>query len=155
MLAEGGSRFIAERYSADRRRFLIGSAPGFGREEWKVYSELGWLGIGVPVEYRGVDGSMQDLAVIMEAVGSGLLLEPILATGIVAAGLINLAGTPAQRGELLPAIAAGRVTLAFGYMEKGSGYYHSTPLKTLEKRSADGVSSLTGVKIAVMHGNLV
>jgi alkylation response protein AidB-like acyl-CoA dehydrogenase len=153
MLAEGGARFIAERYGADRRRFLIGSAPGFGREEWKAYSELGWLGIAVPVEYQGADGSMRDLAVIMEAVGRGLLLEPILATGIVAAGLINLAGTDAQRDELRPAIAAGRVMLAFAYMEKASGYCQAT-LETFEK-SAGGVRSLTGEKVAVMHGSFV
>lgn len=154
MLAEGGARFIAERYSADRRRFLIGSARGFGREEWKVYSELGWLGLAVPVEYQGADGSMQDLSVIMEAVGRGLLLEPILATSIVAAGLIKLAGTAAQRDELLPAIAAGRVMLAFAYMERASGRCQSTSLETFEK-STDGVSSLTGTKIAVMHGTFV
>ncbi len=154
MLAESGARFIAERYSADRRRFLIGSVSGFGREEWKIYSELGWLGIAVPFEYQGADGNMQDLAIIMEAVGRGLLLEPILATAIVAAGLINLAGTAAQRDALLPAIAAGRVMLAFAYMEKASGYCQSTPLETFEK-SAEGVRSLTGEKIAVMHGNSV
>jgi alkylation response protein AidB-like acyl-CoA dehydrogenase len=154
MLADAGTRFIAERYGADRRRFLIESAQGFGREEWNVYSELGWLGIAVPVEYGGTDGSVQDMAVIMETVGSGLLLEPILPTAIIAAGLIDLAGTPVQRDELLPAIGAGRLVLALGYMEPDSGYCQSTPLYTTEK-TADGASSLTGVKIAVMCGSSV
>jgi alkylation response protein AidB-like acyl-CoA dehydrogenase len=154
MLADAGTRFIAERYGSDRRRFLIESAQGFGREEWNVYSELGWLGIAVPAAYGGADGSVQDMAVIMETVGSGLLLEPILPTAIVAAGLIDLAGTPVQRDELLSAIGAGRLVLAFAYMEPDSGYCQSTLLSTVAK-SADGVSSLSGVKIAVMCGSSV
>jgi alkylation response protein AidB-like acyl-CoA dehydrogenase len=149
MLADAGARFIAERYSAERRRHLICSEQGFGREEWNVYSELGWLGIAVPAEYGGAGGSIQDLSVIMETVGSGLLLEPILTTSIVAAGLIELAGTPAQRDQLLPAIAAGGAILAFGYMEPRGGY-RRLPMETVENY-ADGVCSLTGVKIAVMH----
>lgn len=151
MLAAAGARFIAERYSAERRRQLMCSAQGFGREEWNVYSELGWLGIAVPAQYGGAGGSNQDLTVIMEAVGCGLLLEPILATAIVAAGLIELAGTPAQREELLPAIAAGRVMLAFGCLESRAGYGQS-PAETFEN-CADGICSLTGVKVAVMHGS--
>jgi alkylation response protein AidB-like acyl-CoA dehydrogenase len=152
MLADAGARFIAERYSAERRRDLICSVQGFGREEWNGYSELGWLGIAVPAQYEGAGGSNQDLSVLMEVVGSGLLLEPILASSIVAAGLIELAGTPAQRDEFLPAIVAGRTILAFGYMEPQGGYCRF-PTETVEN-CADGVCSLSGVKIAVTHASI-
>ena len=46
----------------------------------KYYAELGLLGIPFPEKYGGLDGSLVDSVVLMEALGRGLVLEPMLSS---------------------------------------------------------------------------
>jgi alkylation response protein AidB-like acyl-CoA dehydrogenase len=65
---------------------------------------------------------MTELGILMAGAGRHLVLEPLLGTIVLGAGAIELAGTPAQREELLPQIVAGKHLMAFCHAEPGAGY---------------------------------
>lgn len=110
-------RFIAERYSFAHQQQLARSTDGFGRAEWRHYAELGWLALALPEEHGGMGGGAREAALLMDAVGRGLLLEPFLASVILCGGLIAGAGNDAQKAELLPAIAAGDLLMSFAHLD--------------------------------------
>ncbi|MGW6245638.1 acyl-CoA dehydrogenase family protein [Streptomyces roseolus] len=56
--------------------------------------------------------ALPELALACEETGRALAPSPLLATTVLAAPLVAALGTPAQRAELLPRIAAGELTCA-------------------------------------------
>jgi alkylation response protein AidB-like acyl-CoA dehydrogenase len=116
--------FLAEHYSFERWKQLARGPEleGFGRTEWARYAEQGWLGVALAESAGGAGGGMTELGILMAGAGRHLVLEPLLGTIVLGAGAIELAGTPAQREELLPQIAAGKHLLAFCHTEPGAGY---------------------------------
>jgi alkylation response protein AidB-like acyl-CoA dehydrogenase len=96
----------------------------------------------------GVD----ELAVVMEAFGRALVLEPFLATVVLGGGLLSSAGTPEQKAAVLPQVAGGEMFLAFAWTESGSRWSRTEVATTAEQ---DGSSwRLTGQKIAVLGGDV-
>jgi alkylation response protein AidB-like acyl-CoA dehydrogenase len=93
---------------------------GFSREHWQMFADLGWLGIAIPKAFGGLGGDAVDVIVVMEAFGNGLVVEPLLTTAILGAGLLREAGTTAQKQAVLPAVARGESLLAFGFAEARS-----------------------------------
>ncbi len=87
----------------------------------------------------------------MEAFGRGLVLEPYLATVVLGGGLLRLAGSPAQQQELIPAIAAGKLRVAFAFAERQSRYDLADV--GVSARSAGGGYVLNGQKGVVLHGD--
>jgi alkylation response protein AidB-like acyl-CoA dehydrogenase len=100
-------------FRATLRRFMAGRAGRPVAECWSGLAELGALAALIPEAYGGVGGDCIDAIVILEELGRGLTATPIIETVLVAAGLIERLGSPRQKQEWLPAIAAGRVTFAF------------------------------------------
>src|SRR5690606_26882248 len=74
--------------------------PGFSREDWATYAEMGWLGIALPESAGGSGGGATELGIVMAAAGRFLLLEPLLGTVVLGAGAIERAGTPEQQALL-------------------------------------------------------
>lgn len=116
--------FLAENYSFERWKKLARGPEmeGFGRAEWARYAELGWLGVALPESAGGAGGGMTELGIVMAGAGSHLVLEPLLGTIVLGAGAIEQGGTPAQREQLLPQIAAGKLLMVFCHAEPGAGY---------------------------------
>lgn len=110
-------RFIAKDYGFEQRRALAKSAEGFSRGHWKQFADLGLTALPFPEEFGGMNGNAVDTLLVMEAFGRGLVLEPYLATVIVAGGLIRDAGSAAQKEALLPAIAGGELMMALAHYE--------------------------------------
>ena len=110
--------------------------PGFSREDWATYAEMGWLGIALPESAGGSGGGATELGIVMAAAGRFLLLEPLLGTVVLGAGAIERAGTPEQQA-LLGDIAAGKLTLAFCHAEPDAGFARDY-VRTVAKRDGDG-----------------
>jgi alkylation response protein AidB-like acyl-CoA dehydrogenase len=81
---------------------------GFDRALWSELAGLGWLGLSVPEEHGGLGMGFGEEAVLHEELGRHLTRLPVLST-LLAVHAIAAAGTPAQKEELLPAIAEGRI----------------------------------------------
>ncbi|WP_328860961.1 acyl-CoA dehydrogenase family protein [Streptomyces sp. NBC_00306] len=104
---------LAERAGPDEVRAAVGTADGHDPALWSRLSrQLGLPGLALPASYGGVGCGLAELAVAFEETGRALLPSPLLATSGLAAPLIAVLGTPAQRDELLPRIADGSLTCA-------------------------------------------
>jgi alkylation response protein AidB-like acyl-CoA dehydrogenase len=147
-LKDSVDRFVKQNYALESRRKLAASDEGFSRDHWKTYAELGWLGVALPEEFGGIGGSSVETMIIMEGIGQGLVLEPYLQTVVLGGSAILAGGSKEQKAELLPAIAEGKLLLAFAQAEKQSRFdLHDVELKATK---AGKVWSLGGHK-AVVH----
>ena len=151
MLKDSVDRWIAENYSFEQRGRHMKCPGGWNREVWARYAELGLLGIPFDEADGGLGGGPIETMLVMEAFGRGLILEPYLATVVLAGGLLRLAGSPGQRRILVPQIADGSLTLAFAHTERHSRY-EIADVSTIAR--PDGKSwTLEGEKIVVHHGD--
>jgi len=147
-LKDSVDRFVKQNYPLESRRKLVASEEGFSRDHWKTYAELGWLGVALPEEYGGIGGSAVETMIIMEGIGQGLVVEPYLQTVVLGGTAVLAGGSDAQKKEILPAIAEGKLLMAFAQAEKQSRFdLHDVTLAA--KKSGQGWS-LTGHK-AVVH----
>ncbi|MCZ6523134.1 MAG: acyl-CoA dehydrogenase family protein [Alphaproteobacteria bacterium] len=149
LLKDSVERFLRDAYAFETRRKLVASDEGFSRDNWALFAELGWLGMALPEEFGGSDGSAVETMIIMEVIGRGLMLEPYLASVVLGAGLVSREASPAQRREILPALIQGELLLAFAYAEPQSRF----ALNDVEVSAArDGEGYLIrGRKSVVFH----
>ena len=144
------SRFIAKDYGFEQRRALAKSDDGFSRDHWKQLAELGLTALPFAEDFGGLGGNAVDTMLVMEAFGRGLVLEPYLATVVVAGHLVRDAGSDAQKEALLPSIAGGELMMALAHFEPG-GRYKVSRVDTAAKPKGDGWT-LTGAKGVVLSG---
>jgi len=146
LLREALVRFIEKNCGFDKRRATMAGAAGWSRDTWKGLAELGVLGVLVPQEFGGYGGSTIDVAVVMEAMGEGLLLEPFTASSVLGASALVACANATQQAAILPALMSGDTVLAFAHGEDGS-----TPLGTTAAEAGNEYI-LHGAKRRVPHG---
>jgi pimeloyl-CoA dehydrogenase small subunit len=150
LLKDSAERFIERDYPFDTRRRLAGTEEGFSRDIWRQFAELGWLGLAMPEDHGGLDGTLTDTAVLMEALGRGLVVEPYLSTVLLGGGLLRHGGTADQQAALIPALIEGGSLFAFAFTERQSRY-NLADVETTARAAGDGYV-LDGAKGVVMHG---
>ena len=151
LLQESVGKLIADEYGFEQRKAYAREPAGYSAARWAQYAELGLLGLPFPEQLGGSGGTPVETMIVMEAFGRGLVLEPYLATIILAGGLLRLAGNPGQQQELIPAIAKGKLRLAFAYAERQSRY-DLTDIATSAQQTGGGYV-LTGEKGVVLQGD--
>jgi alkylation response protein AidB-like acyl-CoA dehydrogenase len=119
ILRESAGKFLTERYDYATFRRISESEAGFSREIWNELAGLGWLGLPFASDDGGSGGGAVELAILMEAFGRHLVIEPYLATVVLGGGLIARIGSAAERQAMLPAVIAGEQLLAFAHEEQG------------------------------------
>jgi alkylation response protein AidB-like acyl-CoA dehydrogenase len=138
LLQDSLETFFSEQYGFERwHERARGNALGFGADMWRSYAELGWLGVALPETAGGAGGGLTELAIVMAASGRHIALEPLLATIVLGAGAIELAGNQQQRESLLPQVAAGETLLAFCHGEPDAGYARHH-VQSIARASGDG-----------------
>ena len=148
MLADSLNRFIAEQYAFDARDRIAKSDHGFSKEIFQQFAELGVIGALFGEADGGFGGGGFDVAVVFEALGYGLVVEPLLGAVMVGEALVA-AGTDAQK-ETLGDIINGVTVAAFAHDEADT-HYERTRVQTKAERSADGWV-LHGAKAVVPQG---
>jgi alkylation response protein AidB-like acyl-CoA dehydrogenase len=152
MLADSLNRFIAEQYAFDARDRIAKSAHGFSKEIFQQFAELGVIGALFSEADGGFGGGGFDIAVVFEALGRGLVVEPLLGAVMVGEALVA-AGSEAQK-EKLGDIINGAVVVAFAHDEADT-HYERTRVATRAERSnngSDGGWVLNGAKAVVPQG---
>jgi len=110
------SRFIANEYrpppieTSPCCRIAVTAA-------WRRFAELGWLGVPFSSEFGGFDGSIVDVAIVMEQFGHGLVREPYLSAILLGGAVVAQAAPQKQKAALLPKIISGEVICALAYNE--------------------------------------
>ncbi len=151
LLTDSVSRLLADNYGFEQRKQLLKAPTGWSETLWAQYAELGLLGLPFSEDFGGFGGSAVDVMLLMQSFGRHLVLEPYLATVVLAGTALRLAGSEEQQAELLPAIAAGERRLAFAHYER-QARYDMTDLLTTAKPHGDGFL-LEGAKSVVLHGD--
>ena len=149
LLQDSLMRFVQKEYAFEKRLAIQKSPEGYSRAIWGQLAEMGVLGLPFPEEYGGYGGGAAETLIVMQAIGSGLLVEPYLATVVLGGGLVQALGDEVQK-QMLPLLAEGKLTLAFAHGEPRSRY----ALAQVETRAArDGSGwKLSGRKAVVLHG---
>jgi alkylation response protein AidB-like acyl-CoA dehydrogenase len=142
LLRASAERFLAEEYSFAERQKAAQSELGYSAEIWTQFAELGWLALPLPEACGGLGGGAVDLGILMETFGKALVLEPYFATVALGAAIIAAVGDETQQASILPAVAEGRVKLAFA---------HADAVGTTAQREGNGWR-LWGRKGAVAWG---
>ncbi|MDI9856836.1 acyl-CoA dehydrogenase family protein [Comamonas sp. 17RB] len=148
MLADTLNRFVSEQYGIEHRNQLAYGDEGHSPALYAQFAELGAIGALFPESEGGFGGAGFDISVVFEALGRGLVAEPLLGALLVGQALIA-AGTQAQKAKLEDIVAGGLIaTLA--HEEPGSHYELSNVAATAAK-SATGWT-LNGAKAVVAFG---
>jgi len=151
MLRDSIARFVAQHATVARHRALRTEHPGFDREVWRSFAELGWLALPFARQWGGFGGGAVDLMVAGEALGRGFGREPWLTTVVTCGGLLQRGGTGEQQARYIPPIIDGREQWAFACAERGSDF-DLLRVVTRARRSGPGFA-LSGTKIAVLNGH--
>ena len=151
LLKDSIDRVIADRYGFEARRGYRAEADGFSRDNWAQFAELGLLGLPFSEEDGGFGGTSVDTALVMEAFGRGLVVEPYLATVVMGGALLRHLATPEQRARLVPKIAAGEMLLAYAQIERQSR--HSLNDVSTRAEQNDGSWTISGEKSLVLNGD--
>ncbi len=150
MLKDSVARFVQDQYDFDSRTKVAALENGFKRENWNTFAELGWLSVPFAEEQGGFGGSVVDNMMLMEEFGKGLVLEPFLATVVLFGGLLNKAGSAAQKDAHIGAVIEGSLQGAVAFNERQSRY-SLQDVKTTAVKSAEGYV-LNGEKTVVLNG---
>lgn len=146
MLADSLNRFIAEQYHIEARNRTAATEQGYSTEMWEKFAELGVIGALLREEDGGFGGGGFDIAVVFEALGRGLVLEPVLGSSVLAAEAISFAGNAEQKA-VLEEIAAGATIATFAHDEPNT-HYELSRVQTTARREGDAWV-LDGVKAVV------
>jgi pimeloyl-CoA dehydrogenase small subunit len=151
LLKESLDRLIRDRYAFEQRKNYAQNPEGWSRDLWAQYAELGLLGLPFEEQYGGSAGGPVETMIAMEAFGRALGLEPYFATVVLGGAFLRHGASAEQSADLIPKIAAGRLTLAFAHTERQSRY----TLHDIATRAArDGSGwAIEGEKGVVLHGD--
>ena len=152
LLKESVDRLIAGEYSFEQRKKYMAEPAGWSAAMWSQLTETGLLGLPFEETLGGFGGGPVETAIVMEAFGRGLVLEPFFATVILGGGLLRRAASDTLRGSLAPKIAAGKLKLAFAHVERHSRYDLSDVTTSARKDGAGYI--LDGAKSVVLHGDV-
>jgi pimeloyl-CoA dehydrogenase small subunit len=151
LLKDSVVRLIAEQYQFEQRRKYLREPAGFSTAMWDQITELGLLGLPFAETLGGFGGGAVETAIVMEAFGRGLVLEPYFATVILGGGLLRRAASASMLGALAPQVAAGKLKLAFAHVERHSRY-DLADVSTTARKDGSGYI-LDGAKSVVIHGD--
>jgi alkylation response protein AidB-like acyl-CoA dehydrogenase len=119
---------------------MVADDRGYPPELWHKMAEFGWTGLIFPEKYGGSGCSFLDLAVLLEEMGRACVPGPFFITTV--AGMIIIeAGTEAQKKELLPKIAQGKLIITLARTEVEGGY---CPDKVMVRAVANGSTYIIG-----------
>ena len=146
MLADMAGRFVREKYDIETRHKHAAMDEGYSPETFAEMAELGLVGALFSEDVGGFGGTGHDIAVVFEALGSGVVVEPFLAT--------LLAGTclaEAGQTDLLEEVIAGTTRVALAYGEPSSRY--DTAHVTAKAEEKGGEWRLTGHKAVALNAD--
>ncbi len=150
-LRDSVERFVREEYDFAHRRRLLTGEPGYDEACWQSLAQFGWLGIPFDEADGGIGGGAIEVGLVMEGIGRGLLLEPYLASVVLAGGMLARLGSSAQKAQWLAPMIAGQTRLALAHAERGARHERSHCETRVRREGAELV--ISGHKSRVFGGN--
>ena len=152
MLDQSARNFIKKASPVTRMRELKDNPDslGYDKKVFQQMAKLDWTAILFPEDLGGMDMGMADMAVVMEAIGTGLAPEPLLPSVIMSGQALALSGNETLVNEWLDAIIEAEKVVALAYHEK-KGRFDITLVETTAEKTDKGFT-LNGEKSQVQGG---
>jgi alkylation response protein AidB-like acyl-CoA dehydrogenase len=150
MLADSLRRFIDTDYTFDKRRGISRGEAGVDKTVWAQLAELGVLGLNVSDAYGGFGETPATLVVVQRELGRGLMREPVTPSAVIAAAVLQAAGSETQKNDWLPLMVAGERIVSVAYLE-AHGRYSPVAVNTRARREGEDYV-LDGAKVLAWHG---
>lgn len=150
MLKALAERFVTDNYDFESRRTFLAEANGYSQTNWALLGELGLIGAMFDEKDGGLDLGATGIATIFEALGRGLVVEPLIENVLLAGRLFASCADQDLRDAWLPGILTGEQRIALANTE-----IHGRPghLWTETAARIDGAGyRLSGVKTCVPAG---
>jgi alkylation response protein AidB-like acyl-CoA dehydrogenase len=147
LLRDTARKFLDSACTTRFVREMMATEAAVTPEFWGRLAEQGWLGITYPEEDGGSGLGLVDLVVLMEEVGRAVMPGPFPATVLLGGAAIAEVGSPAQRQEWLPRIAAGEAKATLALTEPNARW--DAAGITLTAREERGGFALSGTKLFV------
>ncbi len=119
-LRDAVRKWVDKGYSFERRR-AIDKSGGFSREAYGELAELGLCGLYVPDADGGLGMGPVEGMVVMEELGRGIVLEPLVQT-LIAGGVLAGYAPAAVKAAWLPKIASGEALVVLASQERAGRY---------------------------------
>jgi alkylation response protein AidB-like acyl-CoA dehydrogenase len=148
-LREAVSRWVDKGYDFERRKSIVTREGGFSAKAYAEMAELGLCGLMINSDHGGMDMGPVEAMVTMEALGAGLVLEPLAHT-LMCSAIVQAYGEPALQSQYLPLMAEGSCLMVLAYQERG-GRYQLSHCHTTATANGSGYT-LTGAKHVVPAG---
>ena len=150
LLKESVDGLLTDSYDFDQRKKYMAEKGGWSKAVWSKLAEQGLLGLPFSEEDGGFGAGGVETMIVMEALGKALLLEPYLATVVIAGGFLRHGGSAEQKAAHIPAIIDGSKTFAFAQLEKNSRYDLNDVSTTAKKKGTGWI--IDGEKFVVLNG---
>jgi alkylation response protein AidB-like acyl-CoA dehydrogenase len=122
MLRETARGFLTTACPTSLVREMAEDEEGFPRQLWQKMAQMGWMGMIIPEEYGGAGVSFTDFTVVLEEMGRSCLPGPFFSTVVLGALTILESGSEAQKEEILPELAEGKLILTLALTEPSATY---------------------------------
>jgi alkylation response protein AidB-like acyl-CoA dehydrogenase len=143
MLADTVREFLASNASLDRVRESSLTPDAYFPDVWQGLADMGLIGLAIDEQYGGAGYGFEELAVVFEELGAMVTPVPLLST-VMASTAIAVAGSTAQKADLLPRIAAGECVATMAVFEDAHDDGSQTP--TMAAVAGDEGWVLSGTK---------
>jgi alkylation response protein AidB-like acyl-CoA dehydrogenase len=151
MLKSMTERFVQDRYDTETRRAYLAESTGFSKENWALLGELGILAAALPEAAGGLDLGSTSIAVVSEALGNGMVVEPVIESAFFTAPLFFAGADDTLAEQWSEPLASGEKRVAFAHYEKGSRG-GSVWIETQLRKNGSGLI-LNGTKPYVTAGH--
>ena len=152
LLRDTARKFLDSQCPTKFVREMMATDAAVTEEFWRQLADNGWLGITYPEDAGGSGLGLVDLVVLMEEIGRAVMPGPYLATVLLGGAAIAAAGSPEQRREWLPRIAAGEVKATLAVTEPNARW--DAAGITAPARETRGGFALSGTKMFVPDAHL-
>ena len=144
MLADSAIKYLERGYADAVRATSTAHVHGCDPARWSEFAEFGWLALAIPEQLGGLGGSLVDVCVLAEQLGRGLVVEPLIAAGLLPGLLLAALPASERRDSWLTSIGSGTQRLAFTPWEPQAR--HNTAAITTYAESAGGGWVIHGAK---------
>jgi len=153
MLRDSARGFLAAHAPVAHLRALRDSRDpvGFSRELWGRFVAMGWPGVLIADTFGGVGLGYVEAGVLLEEMGRTLTPSPFFSTAVLAASVIGLAGSAAQKAHHLPRMANGEIIATLAVDEGAK--HRPQRIALTAARHANGFR-LNGSKTFVVDGHV-
>jgi hypothetical protein len=138
ILSDTVGKFIAKDYPVEKRVIAANSDLGFSHKIWVKLHELGISHALFSEKFEGFGGHGFDIAVVFEALGKGLVVEPIFISLISG----DILSHSEKHFDLLQDIISGMKRVAFAHFEEHSAYESNNILTKATNCKISGVKSM-------------